>query len=361
MTLDFVHETHPTRVIFAPGSRARLADETARLGLRRLVVVCTPGQVGLAEELAAPLGAALAEIHPHAVMHVPGQVAAAAAARMSELDADGIITLGGGSAIGLGKAVAKDTGTPLLALPTTYSGSEMTPIWGVTDGERKTTGRDPRAQPAVVIYDPELTLTLPVPQSVTSAVNALAHSAEALYAPDRSPVTSLIAAESARAIVDALPRVADGPDDTNARSDLLYGAWLGGAALGATTMSLHHKLCHILGGTFGLPHAETHTAVLPHVLAFNLGAAASATSRLQGAFGVEDPSQWLYDFVRGLGAEVSLTALGMPVDGVSAVIDQALSAPYSNPKPVTAHDLEMLLSDALTGAPPRRAHAHLRG
>lgn len=359
MTRDFVHESQRSRVIFAPGSRARLADEAARLGLRRLVVMCTPGKAGLAEELAAPLGAALAGIHPCAVMHVPARSAASASALVGELDADGIITLGGGSAIGLGKAVAKDTGTPLLALPTTYSGSEMTPIWGVTEGERKTTGRDPRALPAVVIYDPELTLTLPVAQSVTSAVNALAHSAEALYAPDRSPVTDLIATESARAIVDALPRMADAPGDTAARSDLLYGAWLAGAALGATSMSLHHKLCHILGGTFGLPHAETHTAVLPHVLAFNLDAAVSATSRLQSAFGVDDPSRWLHDLVRRLGAEVSLTALGMPVDGVPAVIDQALSAPYANPRPVTAQHLEMLLSDALTGAPPRRAHDHV--
>ena len=205
---------------------------------------------------------------------------------------------------------------------------------------------------STVVYDPGLTVTLPVALSVTSAMNALAHSAEALYAPDGSPVTALMAAESARAIADALPRVATDPHDLDARSDALYGAWLAGSVLGATTMSLHHKLCHILGGTFDLPHAQTHTAVLPHVLAFNLTAAPPARAALATAFGAADPAEYLFHLAGGLGADMSLAVLGMPGDGVETVVAQAISAPYANPRPVTEADLRRILGNALAGVAP---------
>ncbi|MGH3643399.1 MAG: maleylacetate reductase [Mycobacterium sp.] len=353
MSYDFVHQSHSGRVIFAPGARSRLAAETERLQLRRLMVVCTRGHADLAAEVAAPLGAALVELHAHAEMHVPAKVAATAVDRAREHGADGCVAIGGGSAIGLGKAVAKDTGIPLIAVPTTYAGSEMTPIWGITDGGRKRTGRDVTVLPVTVIYDSELTLGLPTAQSVTSAVNALAHAVEAMYAPDRSPVTDLIAAESARAIVTALPLVVANPADIAARTELLHGAWLAGMSLGVTTMSLHHQLCHILGGTFTLPHAETHAAVLPHVLRLNLAAAPRAQQRLQTAFAAEDPAAYLFHLVQDLGAQMSLTALGMPPDGVATVIDQALAAPYANPTPVTAPGLQALLADAAAGSPPQ--------
>ncbi|MET0456866.1 MAG: maleylacetate reductase [Mycobacterium sp.] len=361
MSYDFVHQGLGGRVIFAPGARARLATETDRLGLRRLLVVCTPGNAELAADVARPLGAALVDVYAHATMHVPARVAADAVSRAEALHADGCIAIGGGSAIGLGKAVAKDTGIPLIAVPTTYAGSEMTPIWGITDGGRKRTGRDVTVLPATVIYDPELTLSLPTSRSVTSAINALAHAAESMYAPDRSPITDLIAAESARAIVAALPLVATAPRDVPARTELLYGSWLAGMALGATTMSLHHQLCHVLGGTFNLPHAETHAAVLPHVLRLNLAAAPDAEKQLRSAFGADDPAAHLFHLTQDLGAQMSLAALGMPPDGVATVIDQATSAPYANPTPVTAAALQILLADATAGSPPRpiRQHSHL--
>ena len=183
-------------------------------------------------------------------------------------------------------------------------------------------------------------------------MNALAHSAESLYAPDRSPITSLIAAESVRALADALPRLVTDPHDMGARADALYGAWLAGSALGATTMSLHHKLCHILGGTFDLPHAETHTAVLPHVLAVNLPAAPQARTALESALRAADPADHLFHLANNLGAEMSLKALGMPEDGLRTVIDQALAAPYANPAPVREAELDHLLGNAFVGAPP---------
>jgi maleylacetate reductase len=352
MTRDFVHESRPGRVVFAVGASARLPQEVERLGLHRLIVLCSPQQAELAVELTAPLGDRAAEVHAHAAMHVPAAVAAAAVARAREISADGCIAVGGGSAIGLAKAVAKETGLPIVAVPTTYAGSEMTPIWGLTEADRKTTGRDPRVLPATVVYDPALTATLQPALSVTSGINALAHSAEALYAPDGSPITALLAAESVRALAGALPRLVTDPRDLGARSDALYGAWLAGTVLGATTMSLHHKLCHILGGTFDLPHAETHTAVLPHVLAVNLLAAPPARSALANALGAEDPAAHLFHLARGLGAEMSLRALGLPEDGLQTVVEQALAAPYANPAPVTDPVLHRLLTNALVGTAP---------
>lgn len=350
MTRDFVHESRPGRVVFAVGARSRLSEEVDRLGLHRLIVVSTPEQAELAAELTAPLGERIADLHPYAAMHVPVAVAANAVARSRKIGADGCVAIGGGSAIGLAKAIAKDTGLTVVAVPTTYAGSEMTPIWGITDADRKTTGRDPRVLPSTVVYDPELTVTLPGAVSVTSGMNAIAHAAEGLYAPDGSPITALMAGESARSLAGALPRVVADPHDIDARSAALYGAWLAGSVLGATTMSLHHKLCHILGGTFDLPHAETHTAVLPHVLAFNLPAAPRALATLRNAFGAADPAAHLFHLADDLGADMSLEALGMPADGVKTVVAQALSAPYANPRPVTGADLEHILGNALAGA-----------
>lgn len=352
MIRDFVHESRPSRVIFAPGAVRLLQREVTRLATRRLIVVCTPRQAALAEAITAPLGRAVAAVHPYAVMHVPRAVADAAVAQARRVDADGCLAIGGGSAIGLAKAVARETGIPIIAVPTTYAGSEMTTVWGVTDAGHKSTGRDERVLPATVVYDPELTLSLPAATAVVSGFNAIAHAAEALYAPDCSPVTALIATESVRALTEGLPRLVADPDDLDARSEALYGAWLAGSTLGATTMSLHHQLCHILGGTFDLPHAETHTAILPHALALNLTAAPHAHNALRRATGADDPAARLFELARNLGAEMALKNLGMPEDGLETVVHRALSAPYHNPVRVTEADLRGLLDHAFAGVTP---------
>ncbi|AKS31442.1 maleylacetate reductase [Mycolicibacterium goodii] len=352
MIHEFVHESRPARVVFAPGARNLIDREVTRLGIRRLIVVSTPGQSGLAAAVTAPLGQRVAAVHPHAAMHVPRAIADAAVTQARRVDADGCLAVGGGSAIGLAKALARETGIPIVAVPTTYAGSEMTTVWGVTDGRRKSTGRDDRVLPAVVVYDPELTVAVPPATSVASGFNAIAHSAEALYAPDCSPVTALVAAESVRALAGALPRVVADPEDLDARSEALYGAWLAGVALGATTMSLHHQLCHILGGTFDLPHAETHTAVLPHVLALNLSAAPHARNALQRALDADDPAARLFELAGGLGAEMALKNLGMPETGSAAVGQQVLAAPYHNPVRITETELHHLLGNAFAGLAP---------
>jgi maleylacetate reductase len=323
----------PARVVFGAGGIDRLPDEVDRLGLRRVVVISTPGQRQLAKDVAARLGERGLGTYSRAVMHVPVAVSAAAVAHVREVGADGCITVGGGSATGLGKAVALETGLPLVALPTTYSGSEMTPVWGLTDEHGKRTGRDPRVAPRTVVYDPGLTAGLPVEISVTSAVNAMAHAVEAGYAPDGSPMTDLMAAEATRSLLAGIDALLREPGSAAARADLLRGAWLAGNCLGATTMGLHHKLCHIVGGLYDLNHAWTHTVLLPYVMDFNLGSGAELTALLERH-----------------GFRRSLADLGMPAGGVDAVADAAVASTYANPKPVDRDSVRAIMAAAYRGS-----------
>jgi maleylacetate reductase len=288
-------------------------------------------------------------------MHVPVEVADRAVELARTLGADGCVAVGGGSAIGLGKAIALRTGLPLIAVPSTYSGSEMTSVWGLTEHGAKRTGRDPAVLPRSVVYDPELTLELPVPLSVTSGINAVAHAVEALYAPDTSPLIALMAEEGVRALAGALPELAAGPRSLDARGRALYGAWLCGSCLGATTMGLHHKLCHVLGGTFGLPHAETHTVVLPYALAYNAPAAPEAATAVARALGAEDAGAApvaLWELAGRLGAPRSLAELGLKESDLVTAAAQAVSQAYANPRPVTEDGVLALLRAAYEGTPP---------
>jgi maleylacetate reductase len=323
----------PARVVFGAGSVERLPDEVDRLGLSRVVVLSTPGRRQLAAEVAARLGERGRGTYSEAVMHVPVAVGAAAVAHVREVGADGCVTVGGGSATGLGKAVALETGLPLVAVPTTYAGSEMTPVWGLTGERGKRTGRDPRVAPRTVVYDPDLTAGLSREVSVTSAVNAMAHAVEAGYAPDGSPLTDLMAAEATRSLLAGIGTLAGEPDSAAARADLLRGAWLAGNCLGATTMGLHHQLCHLVGGLYDLDHAWTHTVLLPYVMEVNLGNGAELTALL----------------VRH-GLHRSLADLGMPAEGIEAVADAAVAAPYPNPTPVGRDAVLAIMSAAYRGS-----------
>ncbi|MGW1055258.1 maleylacetate reductase [Streptomyces sp. NPDC002521] len=352
-TADFVYETRPVRVVFRPGaSVTALPDEAQRLGLRRLLVVCGSRGEATAQTVSDALGDTSVGLHAEARMHVPVEVADRAVAAARAAGADGCVAVGGGSAIGLGKAIALRTGLPLIAVPSTYAGSEMTPIWGLTEHGVKRTGRDPVVQPRSVVYDPELTLSLPVPFSVASGVNALAHAVEALYAPDASPLVSLMAEEGVRAMAGALPRLAAEPDDLDARGRALYGAWMCGACLGSTTMGLHHKLCHVLGGTFGLPHAETHTVVLPHALAYNAPAVPQALAALCRALDTEDAPRALRDLSVDLGAPHSLAELGLKEGDLMVAAEQVAGEPYASPRPVTADGVLGVLRAAYEGREP---------
>src|SRR5574343_81966 len=282
---DFVYNGQPSRVVFGPGALAHLEREIDLLGAQRALVLSTPEQTHQAQMVADRLGARAAGVFARAVMHVPIETAREARDEARRLGADCAIAIGGGSTTGLGKAIAMDSGLPILAIPTTYAGSEMTPIYGITEAGLKKTGKDPRVLPRTVIYDPELTLTLPYGLTVTSALNAIAHAAEGLYAHDGNPVTALMAEEGIRASAAALAPLQADAQDLAARGDALYGAWLCGTVLGSVAMGLHHKLCHTLGGSFNLPHAETHTIVLPHALAYNAQAVPEAMARVARALG----------------------------------------------------------------------------
>ncbi|MBC2900589.1 iron-containing alcohol dehydrogenase [Streptomyces cupreus] len=351
--LAFIHESPPVRIVLRPGAAiTATADEARRLGLRRLLVLSGPRGAGTAQAVADSLGPLCVAVHAEALMHVPVEVADRAVEAARAAGADGCVAVGGGSSIGLGKAVALRTGLPLIAVPSTYSGSEMTPVWGLTEHGVRRTGRDPVVQPRSVVYDPELTLSLPVPLSVTSGVNAIAHAVEALYAPDASPLTRLTAEEGLRAMAAALPAVADDPESLDARSRALYGAWLCGVSLGAATMGLHHKLCHVLGGSFDLPHAETYTLVLPHVLAYNAPAAPEAAAAVARALHTDDAPRALWELPRRLGAPHSLAQLGLAEADLEPAAAQTTGEVFVNPRPVTMDGVLQVLRGAYEGAPP---------
>ncbi|MGZ8468591.1 MAG: maleylacetate reductase [Gemmatirosa sp.] len=346
----------PARVVFGAGALDRLPELVDGLGARRALLVASAGRGALVDRIAALLGTRVAGIDRRAVTHVPAGVAEQVAAHARALDADLVVAVGGGSAVGMAKAIALAGGPGSVAVPTTYAGSEMTPIWGLTRDGAKATGRDERVRPRAVLYDPTLTLDLPPAIAGPSALNAIAHCLEALYAPDANPVVALLAAEGLRALASATPRVVRAPGDLPARTEALYGAWLAGLSLGASTMGLHHKLCHVLGGSFGLPHAETHAIVLPHTIAYNAGAASAAMRTAAQALGDDDVPRalhaLLHDVARVAGTPTSLRALGLSAADVERATALAVARPYPNPRPVQADAVQALLRRALDGAAP---------
>ena len=349
---SFVCQILPARVIFGAGSVEKLPEEIERLGASRALVLTTPEQRQSGVEMMERLGARAAGLFDRAVMHVPIETAEAAREEARRLGADCCVAVGGGSTTGLAKAIALVSTLPILVVPTTYAGSEMTPIWGLTEGGRKTTGRDARVLPKTVLYDPCLTVTMPAMLSATSGMNSIAHCVEALYAQEANPIISLLAEEGIRAFSRSLPAVVKNPSDLEARSDALYAAWLGGVSLGSVGMALHHKLCHTLGGSFNLPHAETHTVVLPHAVAYNTPGASEAMSRAARALGAASAAQGLYDLAASLGAPLSLASLGMKESDLDRAAAIAAQNPYYNPRPVTREGIRALLQRAFEGRRP---------
>lgn len=349
----FVFDLPPMRVVFGAGHRNLIGGEVAALGLKRVLFITDPIHVGTAMALSGQLGALSAGVYDRVAAHVPVEIAAAGKARIKAVGADGCVSLGGGSSIGLAKAIALDLGLPIIAIPTTYAGSEMTPVWGLTADSLKRTGRDPKVRPKAVIYDPELLTSLPPKIAGPSGLNAMAHCVEGLYAENRTPLMSALAQEGIRAVAEALPRVVRNPKDLDAQSGALYGAWMGGVVLGSVGMALHHKLCHTLGGTFNLPHAETHAAILPYVTAFNIEAAPDALRRLTAALGTPNVASALHALGQAVGAPPSLQALGLTPQDLDKAAALAILTPYFNPRPVTRESIRQLLEEAYQGVTPR--------
>ena len=349
----FAYESRPQRVVFGSGTLEHIGEALERLQVQRPLVVTVPQQRDHAERVAAILRGVESAIFDQARMHTPTDVTELALQTLATHAGDCVIAIGGGSSIGLSKAVAYRTGLPQIVVPTTYAGSEMTPILGQTENGLKTTLSDARVLPGTVIYDVDLTLTLPVAISASSGMNALAHAVEALYARDRNPIISLLAADAIEALGGALPRIIANPMDRAARAEALRGAWLCGMALGSVGMALHHKLCHTLGGSFELPHAETHSVMLPHVAAFNGQATAPLLAPICDALGDEAPGMALHRLALAIGAPVSLANIGMKEADLDKAAEIAMANFYWNPRPFMQADIRALLDDAYFGRPPR--------
>ena len=348
--LDFAYDISPRRVVFRHGALATIAGEVDRLG-RRSLILSTPDQAGLARDVAELLGNRAVGVFDGAVMHVPIEVARMARRQAVEQRIDCCIAIGGGSTIGLAKAIALEHDVAVIAVPTTYAGSEMTPIWGLTEDGVKRTGRDSRVLPRTTIYDPALTIALPPALSVSSGLNAIAHCVEALYADNGNPVISLMAEEGIRALASSLPKILLDSLSLEARSKALYGAWLAGTCLGAVSMALHHKLCHTLGGTFNLPHAQTHAVMLPYAAAFNAPSAPDAMARVARALGSASAATGLQALGQQLGAPQSLSAIGFHLADIDRAVALAVAAPYPNPRAFSEQDIRELLTAATVGAP----------
>ena len=354
---SFTYEALPGRVVFGVGAgREKLVEEVIRLGAERMLLVATEREMEVAKELAAPLGDRVVGVFTNVRPHVPVEVATAARELARRIGADCLLSIGGGSTTGTAKAIALELPLPIVAVPTTYAGSEMTPIWGLTEAQRKKTGTSVDVLPKVVVYDPELTISLPPFITGPSAMNAMAHCAEAFYAPGANPITSLLAEEGIRALARGVPVAVTSPEDLEGRSKILYGAYLAGAALAVAGAGIHHKICHILGGAYDLPHAEMHTVVLPHAVAFNEPAIPEVMERVAGAlgeWGKNGAATGLYDLTESIKAPTTLKDIGMKEENLDQAVGLVLAAvPEDNPRPMDEAGVRNILENAYAGRRP---------
>jgi maleylacetate reductase len=362
----FTYTAQPGCVVFAAGAaRTVLAPEVERLGARRVLLIATDRDRALIDELAAPLGDRIAGRFSEVRPHVPLAVAERARAAARDTGADALVAVGGGSTIGTAKAIALESGVPIAAVPTTYAGSEMTPVWGLTDARRKTTGTDPRVLPRVVVYDPELTFALPAAVTGPSAMNAMAHCVEAFYAPGANPIADLMAEEGIRALAAGVPGAVARPTELESRAETLYGAYLAGAAFAVVGSALHHKVCHVLGGAYDLPHAGLHSVMLPQVTAFLEPALPDVMARVARALGDrgrDGAAVGLYDLAAAIGAPTALEQIGMRADALDAAARLALAkVPADTPRPLAERDVRSLLERAFTGRRPSPARRTAAG
>lgn len=350
----FLHDPLPSRILFGEGQSKKAVAELARLDARSAFILTSSSQSDAASAIAASLGERYAGTYLSTAQHVLQQSVDIVLEMTRQLEADLLIAVGGGSPIGLAKAIALESRLPILAIPTTYSGSEMTHIWGILQDGRKITGRDPIVKPIIVIYDPKLLTTLPPLVSLTSGINAMAHAVEALYADRATPVTALLAEEAVRCLAQSLPKVVAEPENLDGRAQSLYGAWLAAAVLDQVDMGLHHKLCHTLGGSFKMPHAQTHTVILPYAIAYNYSYASEAMDTLARALACDrsDVAGAVYDLSQKNGGPVSLEALGFEPRHIDEAAKIAVQKPYANPRPITLDGVRRLLVDAFAGARP---------
>lgn len=357
MTRSFSYQSLPGRVVFGPGTRKSLPDELDALGATRVLLIAAQGASELTAEMTATLDGHLVARFTDVVQHVPAPLADQATDLARRVAADAVVTVGGGSATGFGKALRRQLDVCFIAVPTTYAGSEMTAIWGTTAQHHKHTGTDPRVKPDTVIYDPELTASLPMPVAGPSAMNALAHAVEALYAPAANPVASVMAAEAIRVFAATLPLLSRQPADVATHSELLYGAYLAANALASAGTALHHKACHVLGGLFGLDHGGLNAVLLPYTLAYTAPAIPDVMARLAAAIGAEATEtvpELIHGIATAVGAPANLHELGMPLDGIDKAATQIVAAAAANPRRPELPTITAMLHDAYLGEVPRQ-------
>lgn len=352
--MNFTYNVLAGRVVFGAGSRRLLAEEAATLGSRRILVVADVAEDAIAAEVAEVLGDLVVARFSDVAQHVPIAQADAAISKARQSEADTVVTIGGGSATGFGKIIARSLDVRLIAVPTTYAGSEMTDIWGLTEGDHKQTGKDPRVKPNVVVYDPELTLTLPAFIAGPSGMNAMAHAVEALYGPGANPVVSAMAIEGIAALHTGLPVVVAEPENLDGRSHVLYGAYLAAVALAGSGTALHHKTCHVLGGMFNLNHGDMNSVMLGHALAYNAPAIPECMARIAGAVGVDAPGVpgAMFDLAAAIGAPTSLEAIGMPADGLDEAARRVVIEAAANVRPPEEDGIRQMLDNAYFGRRP---------
>ncbi len=355
--LSFARQTMPGRVVFGPDKLDAVEEEISRVGARHVLLIAGGSARPAGDRAAARLGPRLAGRWTEVLGHVPVELAQRARAECSRLGADCLVSIGGGAAVGLAKAIALSRGIPIVAVPTTYAGSEVTQVWGLTEGSRKTTGRSAAVLPRTVIYDPVLTLGLPAGVTASSGMNAMAHCVEAVYAPGANPVTTLLARDSIRTLAASLPALVTDPLDLGARCAALYAAYLAGTAMAEAGTGLHHTICHVLGGMYNLPHADLHAVLLPHTVAFIETRHPAALSGVAGALGGGSAGSALYDLAARLGVAISLRQLGLSPDQLAAAVPQVAAAAADHAAaPPTAADVGAILDHALAGRRPAEHH-----
>ncbi len=350
--MTFIVNPLRSRVVFGVGAAAQLPDEVAALGGSRAMIICTPGAAGRVKPFAEALGGACAGVFAEVETHVPQAVVEAATARFESLDGNCIVTFGGGSSIDTGKPIAVATGKPAIAIPTTYSGAEMTAGYGIVIDGQKKSHRNEASLARTVIYDPALTTDLPPYMTATSGMNSLAHCVEALYPAQPNPFAAMLAQEGVRALAEGLPVSVESPDDLDARSRALYGAYLAGAVVTLVGIALHHRTCHVLGGTYGLGHGDANSVLISQVTAFNAPAAPQAMAALASALGTDDPAAAIFDLTQSIGAPTDLKSLGMEEDDLDNAAERAIENTAYNPRDLEFGPVREMLQNAYEGIRP---------
>jgi len=359
-----VHNATPPRIVFGPGRSSVLGEEVERLGARRAMIVTTPGRASMGDRFATAISDRCVGLLPEAISQVPVDLVRRGVEKAAGRGADCLVAVGGGAATGLCKGIAYETGLPIIAVPTTYSGSEMTGFCGMTSDGVKRMHESLAMRPRTVIYDAELSLGLPPSTSASSAMNALAHCIDAVYLPSLSPLLAPAAVEGARIVATTLPALLAKPRDLDLRNEMLYGAYLSGAAL-TGGFALQHAVAHMLGGSYGVEHGTAHAVVLPYATAYLQQHAPQALGRIAEAVGTADLASYVWDLTNSAGLPVRLADVGFPAEDLDRAVHIATTADATpsdpdvhdanrpgNPAPVTDSAVRAVLEAAADGRRP---------